>query len=137
MYNVDGQEWCYIDHMGISWDKCARGNFKIDYNFLFKNIDSQNKEEYCLFVGPNNKVFSVKCEIFLKIKKNKINSLNVDRFLWFWMNGSQIKTKNGSCLHPIKTPIVSRLRNKIEYYGFIETRRCDINEDLSLNVQDH
>jgi hypothetical protein len=69
----------------------------------------------------------------LEIKKQKIaNIIDISQFEFFWINGSQIKTKSEHCLQPIETPIIEN--NKISYSGFIDIKNCKINDDLTINV---
>jgi hypothetical protein len=72
----------------------------------------------------------------LEIKKQKLlNKLAIDNFEFFWINGSQIKTKEQKCLVPVQTPIIEG--NRISYYGYIEIKTCktvteEIVEDVSF-----
>ncbi len=133
--NIAGQEWCYIDKLNTSWDYCARGDFKINSSILIKNIklNKNNRIENCLF-SFLSRLYSANCDILLEIKKQKIdNIIDISQFEFFWINGSQIKTKNENCLQPVVTPIIEN--NIISYSGFIEVKKCKINDDLTINVK--
>jgi hypothetical protein len=139
--NEKGHEWCYFDKLGISWDYCARGDFRIDSSILIKNINNseesitrKTKLEYCLFnLKSDNKIYASKCENLLLINKLNLQEIiDIKNYEFYWMNGSQIKTKEDQlCLHPVETPII--VNNKISYYGYVETKRCVVNDDLTLN----
>lgn len=67
--------------------------------------------------------------------------LDIGQFEFFWVNDSQIKTKNEKCLHPIETSVIKN--NVISYHGYVEIRECILNpnrEDTgtisSLNSKD-
>lgn len=139
---IEGQEWCYLDKLAIEWDLCARGDFKIESSVLMKNINFEKnlKKEFCIFsfiennsnVLQKNQIYSANCDIMLKIKKYKLDKiLDISKFEFFWMNGAQIKTKEEKCFHPVETPIIKN--NKISYFGYIETKQCKINDDLTIN----
>ena len=139
--NEKGQEWCYTDNLSISWNYCARGDFGIDSSILIKNIESltdrkANPPVYCLFHDNfRKKLFSTDCSILLQIKKHKIDKstgLDTNYFEFFWINHSQIKTKDGqNCLSPVETPIIEE--SKIAYTGFIQIKDCIIGENLKNN----
>jgi hypothetical protein len=139
--NEKGQEWCYFDKLGISWDYCARGDFRIDSSILIKNIKNteesnttNTKLEYCLFnLKSDQKIYAANCETLLQIKKFNLQEIiDTKNFEFYWINGSQIKTKEDQlCLHPVETPIIKN--NKISYYGYVETKRCVVNDDLTIN----
>jgi hypothetical protein len=135
--NEQGQEWCYIDKLGISWEFCARGSFNIQKSILIKNINTNDNAEFCLFNSySDKKIYATKCQTLLllknlKYKNNDVSEASTDDFEFFWINGSQIKTKDGNrCLHPVETPIINK--NKISYYGFLESQKCIINDDLTI-----
>ena len=155
--NEKGQEWCYIDKLGISWNFCARGDFKIDSSVLIKNIKHENSNNktlssyltnnkitftqstnFCLFNDIyRKKIFAIDCSILLQLKKYKIDKstgLDTNNFEFFWINHNQIKTKEtqqNKCLHPVETPIIEE--NKIAYTGYIHTKECSILEDQNKN----
>lgn len=142
------KEWCFIDHFGITWDYCSRGDFKIYSQMLIKNIqNTQNTEEkknkpnstdneFCLFSLKNigSKVFSINCEILLKQKKLNPNIVHENNFLWFWVNGGQIKNSIQMCVAPVDTSIISESSNKIEYFGYLELKQCLSDDEMSLTV---
>jgi hypothetical protein len=134
---IEGLEWCYTDKLGISWEFCARGDFHIDSSILIKNsmVENSNNVDYCIFEEKNQKlIFSVECEFLLEIKKYKLeNIIDIGAFEFFWINGSQIRSKSGKCLHPVESPVI--LNNKISYYGYIETKNCLIRDDFTKNVK--
>jgi len=136
--NEKGQEWCYYDKFGISWDFCARGDFRIDSSVLIKNLDNSSKTEFCLFRNKSDKkLYSVECDFLLQVKKHKLEksfNLETSDFEFFWINRSQIKTKGDEvCLTPVETPVISN--NKISYFGFVDANRCIINDDLTINTR--
>jgi len=97
---------------------------------LIKNVSSdenKKKTNNCLFYEKLTKrVFATDCNILLSIKsKNLDKYISLNQFQFFWLNQSQIKTKNEKCLHPIETSIIKN--NKISYHGFIDVRDCILN----------
>jgi len=111
---------------------------------LIKNIDSNNTtnqtngvpNEFCLFSLKNlgSKIFSIECQILLKLKKLNPNIVHLNSFLWYWLNESQIKNAVDMCLSPIETSIISEDNNKIDYFGFTELRKCYTDDDMALGV---
>ena len=137
----NGKEWCFIDHLGLSWDYCSRGDFKIYSKMLIKNIENKqttdNKtNEYCLFSLKNlgSKILSVECDVLLRLKKLNPDVVNVNGFMWYWLNESQIKNSVQMCISPIVTSIISDNNSRIDYFGFTELRKCLTDDDLSLGV---
>lgn len=116
--------------MNISWDYCSRGDFQILSSLLIKNIsfeENKNNIQNCIFFDKLSKrLFATNCNILLTIKsKNLDKFLDIDQFEFFWLNQSQIKTKDEKCLNPVETTIIKN--NIISYHGFIDVRDCLLN----------
>jgi hypothetical protein len=126
MLDEKGNEWCYVDKFGASYNHCARGNFDIQSTMLIKNIGLADNIEYCLF-EHNGRVYSTQCDIMLEFKKRGLGS---DMFEFFWINERQIKTKGQQCIYPVETPVIEG--NRMTYYGYLEVRNCTASDTTTV-----
>ena len=103
------------------------------------NAQTSLSKEYCMFSLKNlgAKVFSIDCQILLQLSKLNPNVIHLNGFLWYWLNESQIKNSVQMCISPIETSIISENLNKIDYFGFIELRKCNTDDDMSLGVNSY
>ncbi len=101
-----------------------------------KNRSSTNTREYCLFSLKNlgSKVFSIDCQLLLQLKKFNPRVIHLNSFLWYWLNAGQIKNSLQMCISPVETSIISENNSKIDYFGFIELRKCKSDDEMALAV---
>ena len=105
-------------------------------SILIKNIyfdEEKNKVENCIFFDKiSKKLFATNCNILLTIKTKSLEKfLDIKQFEFFWLNESQIKTKDEKCLHPVETTIIKN--NIISYQGFVDIRECILSSSDNLN----